>query len=590
MLLCVSSTPARGQDAESTSASAHFEITWDADPSSPDAPDLTDTDNDGVPDGIARVLDTFERARGFLVDDLGYRAPPNEGRYPLFVAAAQGFGYTQALFLTEERSQPSYILVPIRMVRADMDQGQIDIFAVHEFHHAIQFGYDVNDDHWIREATSTWLEDVWRDDLDRNHLLVRAFVTQPELALDFVGSQHEYGAFLYMQYLSERYDNGGKDLVREIWERLADPGVGSLQAIEAALSARGVSLSSAWGEFLLWRWRLERFSEGEAYIRELGDGVWPIAGAVDPVASDSCRRELAPMSRLASSYFKIKPANDAPRFGLAHLTVAGPPGSAGMAELKIKGLPATDEVLSFDEDGVARLDVLFGKRQTKKLVLGLSTTEMPEPGPLKPRELAWSLRFDGRESTVLSPLRGPERTSIFNTPIISGSVTCAGGPVEGAEIVVTETDASGDEKEYPAVSGADGSWSVLAEPGSRSTYTAEVSDPLLGAATSGPITIEILIEVSLVVADPRVPLGEPIRIDGRTFPALEGARVTLEFRRPERPWRQGPTVTTGPGGDYSLGFELPREGVWEIRVSGVPPDASYLGNTSTRRNVVIGGT
>ncbi len=587
LLMGISSAPARGQDSEGSSRSTHFEITWENDPSSPDAPDLTDSDADGVPDAIVRVLGTFERARGFLVDELGYRAPPNEDAYPTFVAEAQGLGYTQPLFLTQEQSQPSYILVPLRLVRADVDQGQLDIFAVHEFHHAIQLGYDSLDDHWLREATSTWLEDVWRDDLDRNHLLLRPFVPQPHLPLDFVGSQHEYGAFLYLQFLSERYDNGSTTLVRDIWQKLAEPAIGSLAAIESVLASRGIPLSSAWGEFLLWRWRLEHFSEGQAYIGALAGSGWPVANTVEPVAADSCRREIEPMPPLAASYIKVQPARDAPDFALAHVSVYGPPGSAGMAEFKLKDLPAAEQVLIFDTDGVARFDLAFGRRQARRLVLGLSTTERPFPGLERPLPLAWSLRYDGMEATGMGPLQAPSKTTAFNGAQISGDVTCGGLPAPGVEITVTETDASGEGDEYPAVSGPDGSWVVIVSPQSRSSYTASVTDPLLGGAESGPVTVQVAIEVSLVVTDPQVELGDPLRLAGRTFPALEGTEIEIQFRRPERPWRSGPMVRTGPEGDYAAELILPRPGVWVIRVLGVPLSDAHLRNISTFRHVVV---
>lgn len=258
-----------------------------------------------------------------------------------------------------------------------------------------------------------------------------------------------------------------------------------------------------------------------------------------------------------------------------------------MVEVKLRELPASEHVLLFDDEGVARLDLAFGSRQVRRVIIGASTTERPEPGPLPPRPLAWSLRLEGASSTTISPIQAPTVTSYFSGPGLSGTVTCGGLPAAGAEIEVVEVSADGQERTYRTVTDAQGNWFLYAEPEMRSTYTAIVSDPLLTPVSAGPVEIRVALEVSLVVSDPRPALGEPLHIDGRTFPAHDGAQVTLEFRRPERPWRTGAVVRTGPGGDYATDIVLPRPGVWELRVRAEPGDGDHEANDSVIRTVVV---
>ena len=128
------------------------------------APPLTDTDNNGIPDWIETIANTFEAVYAREVSLMGYRQPPNMP-YDVYLqqlANLGEFGYTQSDILSGQ-SATSYIVIDNDF--ADSVYHPYDgitglkITAAHEFHHAIQYGYNYYFDVWYAEATSTWMED-----------------------------------------------------------------------------------------------------------------------------------------------------------------------------------------------------------------------------------------------------------------------------------------------------------------------------------------------------------------------------------------------------------------------------------------------
>ncbi len=53
----------------------------------------------------------------------------------------------------------------------------LQVTAAHEFFHAIQFAYDATEDRWFMEATATWAEERYADDIDDN----RQYLTHGQL-------------------------------------------------------------------------------------------------------------------------------------------------------------------------------------------------------------------------------------------------------------------------------------------------------------------------------------------------------------------------------------------------------------------------
>ena len=97
----------------------------------------------------------------------------------------------------------------------------LQITAAHEYHHAIQYGYNYYFDVWYAEATSTWMEDELYDSVNQLYSYIPAWFTQSTSAMDIAASVSTgggYGRWIFNRYLSEKH---GTATVRSAWESLA---------------------------------------------------------------------------------------------------------------------------------------------------------------------------------------------------------------------------------------------------------------------------------------------------------------------------------------------------------------------------------
>lgn len=94
--------------------------------------------------------------------------------------------------------------------------------ASHEYHHAIQYGYNYYFDIWYAEATSSWEEDELYDDANQIYIyLPYWFGGNGQHALDIsttASSEGGYSRWIFNRYLAERH---GVDVIRTAWEKLA---------------------------------------------------------------------------------------------------------------------------------------------------------------------------------------------------------------------------------------------------------------------------------------------------------------------------------------------------------------------------------
>lgn len=124
----------------------------------------------------------------------------------------------------------------------------LQITAAHEYHHAIQYGYNYYFDIWYAEATSTWMEDELYDSVNQLYSYASSWFTQSMLSLDINASTSTgggYGRWIFNRYLSEKY---GSDTVRNIWDSLAgrpspggDADIPMAPVLDSILSARYAS-------------------------------------------------------------------------------------------------------------------------------------------------------------------------------------------------------------------------------------------------------------------------------------------------------------------------------------------------------------
>jgi hypothetical protein len=250
-----------------TSSGGHFEIRYYT--SGADAVSLTDLNNNAIPDWVETVATTFENVYAYYGAQ-GYRLAPTTAGAPYVVRlkdlAPQGFygvttsdqpissanypnAYTSWMDVDNNFTEDIYHPLTYTPIQS------LQITAAHEYHHAIQYGYNIFFDVWYAEATSTWMEDELYDDVNQTYNYIPAWFSNSSKSLDLaVGSDAVsigagYGRWILNRYLAEQHT---PNMIRGVWEKLAplpSPGGGAdipmVPVLESLLSSSyGTSLSN----------------------------------------------------------------------------------------------------------------------------------------------------------------------------------------------------------------------------------------------------------------------------------------------------------------------------------------------------------
>jgi hypothetical protein len=216
-------------------------------------------------DVAVHVLGTYAAA--------GYRAPLADGRrggngaldiYLQDIGRRGYYGWcdSDAVSGSSQQGAPAYCVFDndYREFPEHTPLQNLQVTAAHELFHAVQFGYDYNEDAWFMEATATWAEDEVYGDVDDNlQYLPMSPLRQPRRSMDLFQPDgfRQYGDWIFFRYLTERFPDaagGLPTLVRAAWERAsasqAGSGTYSIRAVREVLSARGAPLRAVWGDFV----------------------------------------------------------------------------------------------------------------------------------------------------------------------------------------------------------------------------------------------------------------------------------------------------------------------------------------------------
>ena len=574
---------AAAQGPEHTYRSTNFSVTWSEETDV--APDPRDSNSDDLPDAVVRLARVFEDARTFLLADLGYREPPGEHPYQLYVV--RDGGYVRPTPGGTERSRPSFIAVPARLVQTGVTPKVLRSFAVHEYMHAVQHGYEDDAPDWIKEATSAWVEDVFFDGASPNHRYLEWFVPYPRLGLTSDEGFHEYGAFLFLQFITERVGGGsvtGAHLVRELWERLSEaPGtdVDALDALRTLLNDRGWTFEEVWREFMYWRWDLLRFEEGESY--RAATGGRPRPSVVTRFVGESCRLETGELPAVSGDYMSVVPRS-AGSSRVTTVSVTGLPGTNAFALIARDRVTVPERVdLDLDEQGTAR--VMISPGLIRRITLGLVNASIDEPA-----SIAYSVRREGRSRVAMTDILGSSATDYGTSVRLSGSILCANSPAKRARLTLSGTDANGVVTSQALETDENGIWAAGVDPSSTTTYRVSLIDPLLSSASTPDFTIEVRVVVTLDLDRDQLGIGEPVVARGDVAPAHPDAQVVLEYRRPEGTWVMADEEIVGHDG-YEMTFVPPATGIWEIRVrSTTTGDEDHEPGVSPTRLISVGSS
>ena len=223
---------------------------------------------------LEAIAQAFEDAYRIEVEQMGWPAPPEDdvmggnALYDVYIMNTIGSGEdalglaSPELFVGDNPSTPeietyaatSYIAIDNDFGDIDFDdhQNAVSVMratAFHEYHHAIQFGFDAAEPHsWLLEATATWMETVGAGkDQDATGYISTAY-SYPELCFGTSGEDGSvmYGEWTFMQFLTDEY---GDDVMLRLWRAVADQE--GFDAVSLMLEAYDATVPQVVGRYRL---------------------------------------------------------------------------------------------------------------------------------------------------------------------------------------------------------------------------------------------------------------------------------------------------------------------------------------------------
>ena len=226
-----------GPEQTLLSSGGHFTIHYTT--SGADAPNITLINQyaglnlTSPADWAATVAATFEYVYT-QYGALGYQlAPTTSGTYDVYLnnqASKRFYGVTHSGSSSSSATYPHAVTSWMELDSSFTNDifkptiftplQSLQVTAAHEYHHAIQYGYNIFFDVWYAEATSTWMEDELYDNVNQLYSYIPAWFTQSTLSLDTPESLSTgggYGRWIFNRYLSEQH---GPAMIRNVWEKV----------------------------------------------------------------------------------------------------------------------------------------------------------------------------------------------------------------------------------------------------------------------------------------------------------------------------------------------------------------------------------
>ncbi|MFC1528252.1 MXAN_6640 family putative metalloprotease [Candidatus Neomarinimicrobiota bacterium] len=211
----------------------HFRIHYDL--TGTNAVDNTITNENNIPDYIDTIANVFEEVYDHEINFLGYTAPPSDGtdgggsnKYDIYVKSTNAYGWTDwgtllgdnpnSTNVTENNAYTSYITMRNNYIGfPNTELENIQVTAGHEFFHAIQFGYEGEEETWLYESTATWMEEETYDDVNDCYQYMIPWFEKPHTSLNSESGLHRYGSYIFFKYIDEHL--GGPEIIKKTWEQ-----------------------------------------------------------------------------------------------------------------------------------------------------------------------------------------------------------------------------------------------------------------------------------------------------------------------------------------------------------------------------------
>ncbi len=221
-----------------------------------------DLDLDSIPDYVERCAAYCDTGLAKSLE-IGFMYPPNDGvyggdsLYDVYFQEMSYYGYTvpEGFGSNPWNDYYSYLVLnndfigfPSNTDPEGQVAGAAKATAAHEFHHAVQFGYDANEDLWAMESGAVFMEEVVYDTVNDNYNYIDDFMDFPHTSLMDNAGLHKYGAFLWPLYLAQKFDTL---LYVSVWEGAKYDDIFTAYA-DTLLNNFGWDIDSAYVDFTYW--------------------------------------------------------------------------------------------------------------------------------------------------------------------------------------------------------------------------------------------------------------------------------------------------------------------------------------------------
>ncbi len=298
------------------SPEGHFKIHYDT--SGTDMVPLTDDNTNGIPDYVENLALYADSSYRTMITYLGYRIPPSDGseggdsKYDIYTEDMPNYGYTMPELPGPQpwNDYTSYISVnsdflglPPNDDPEGNQKGAMKVTVAHEYFHAVQFAYDVNEAVWLMEISSVWMEDVVFDPVNDCYNYLSYFFNYPHYSLKYEAA-HMYASFIWNVYLSANF---GNDLINDIWEGCIYGD--AIDEIDDALQSEGSSRNEEFKKFTVWNYITGSRDDGLHY--EEGSH-YPLiklmrTHSTYPVTNNTSSK---PPDNLSANYIQFSPPSD----------------------------------------------------------------------------------------------------------------------------------------------------------------------------------------------------------------------------------------------------------------------------------------
>lgn len=194
-----------------------------------------DDDNSMVPDFVEEVAAVYDEVLDHYELTMGFRRPASDeqivdnggnGRFDVYLVDFNGMG--DGNYQNDQCTAQNNEICAGYMVQENDYSGYgypstlvaNQILGSHEFFHAIQAAYDINQGSIMAEGTAVWGTETYEPTLHDFEWFIDGYLDNPDRSLDVPlpgpVDPFSYGSAIFFRFLEERYGDG---MIRSLWER-----------------------------------------------------------------------------------------------------------------------------------------------------------------------------------------------------------------------------------------------------------------------------------------------------------------------------------------------------------------------------------